>query len=144
MDTEMNTVTSDQTLTNFPEESTTNHATAMYVTQQEPVMEVAPLAPTVDPRMYIATPGILPDPQMTATVAAARYIPSVRFSQQIISDNQWNALAPILKLHNFPPLPPSMLFPEHQWQDYPPALQDQMWQLLLPIPTTAPAAPQPV
>uniref|UniRef100_A0A915K8F1 Uncharacterized protein n=1 Tax=Romanomermis culicivorax TaxID=13658 RepID=A0A915K8F1_ROMCU len=94
-------------LTDILEETTTDNMMAMDIASQEPGMEVALPAPTMDPPLYLVTPAVLPGPPMICTIATARYVPPVRFSQQIISDNQWNALATILKLYNFSPPPPT-------------------------------------
>uniref|UniRef100_A0A915KR50 Uncharacterized protein n=1 Tax=Romanomermis culicivorax TaxID=13658 RepID=A0A915KR50_ROMCU len=139
MDTKTSTATNDQTLTAILEEATTDNMTKVDIARLMLLHRLPPL----DPRLYLVTQAVLPSSPMIPTIATARYIPPVRFLQQIISNNQWNALAAILKLYNFLPLPPGILFPEHHWQDYPQELQDLL-QILLSIPTTAPAASQPV
>uniref|UniRef100_A0A915JMI9 Uncharacterized protein n=1 Tax=Romanomermis culicivorax TaxID=13658 RepID=A0A915JMI9_ROMCU len=134
METKVNTATLYHALTDIPEETTAKNVTAM---------DVALPTKALEPSLYLATPMVLPGPQMMATVAPARYISPVRFSQQIISDTQWNTLAATLIAHSFPPPPPpSMLFPEHHWCDYPLALKDQIKEILLPPTNPAPATPQ--
>uniref|UniRef100_A0A915J2D8 Uncharacterized protein n=1 Tax=Romanomermis culicivorax TaxID=13658 RepID=A0A915J2D8_ROMCU len=55
---------------------------------------------------------------------------------------QWQALAAALTACHFPPPPPSMLFPEHHWMDYPDALKVEIQRILLPQLTPALVAPQ--
>uniref|UniRef100_A0A915IR49 Uncharacterized protein n=1 Tax=Romanomermis culicivorax TaxID=13658 RepID=A0A915IR49_ROMCU len=133
METEADTATLDHMLMDIPEETTANNVTAI---------DLAPHAPAIDLLIYLTKPLVLPSPPIITTVAAVRYIPPVRFSQQIISDSQWNTLAAPLKAYSLPPPPSSMLFLEHHWHNYSLALQDQIKEILLPPMTPAPAAPQ--
>uniref|UniRef100_A0A915HXE5 Uncharacterized protein n=1 Tax=Romanomermis culicivorax TaxID=13658 RepID=A0A915HXE5_ROMCU len=121
MEAETNTTT-DQMLTDIPEESTAEQSTSMDIVPTESAMVLIPPPPAVDPCIYLATLAILPGPPIIATIAAARYSAPVHFSQHIISDPQWQALAAALTAYHFPPLPPGMLFPKHHWMDYPDAL----------------------
>uniref|UniRef100_A0A915ISC7 Uncharacterized protein n=1 Tax=Romanomermis culicivorax TaxID=13658 RepID=A0A915ISC7_ROMCU len=119
----------------------------MDVVPAEPATMLPPRMPAVDPRIYLATPAILPSPPIIATVATARYSGPVHFSQHIISDHQWQALATALTAYHFPSLPPGMLFPEHHWMDYPEALTEEIQHILLlqlttvPVPQIAQPAP---
>uniref|UniRef100_A0A915IA94 Uncharacterized protein n=1 Tax=Romanomermis culicivorax TaxID=13658 RepID=A0A915IA94_ROMCU len=124
------TATSDQTLTDISGETTINTKATMDVVQP---------SPDIDPSIYLAQPVALPSPPMIAAVATARYIPPVRFSQQYVSDTQWDTLATTRKAYSFPLPPPRMLFLEHHWQDYPLTLRDQITEILIPATTTPPA-----
>uniref|UniRef100_A0A915K2B7 Uncharacterized protein n=1 Tax=Romanomermis culicivorax TaxID=13658 RepID=A0A915K2B7_ROMCU len=110
----------------------------MDVVPIEPATTMPPTAHAVDPRIYLATPAVLPGPPIIATIAAARYSAPIRFSQQIISATQWDALAAALATYHFPLPPPGMLFPEHHWKDYPTTLKEEIQCILLP-PMTLPA-----
>uniref|UniRef100_A0A915IVR9 Uncharacterized protein n=1 Tax=Romanomermis culicivorax TaxID=13658 RepID=A0A915IVR9_ROMCU len=127
------TVTLDKILTNIPEETTIH---------TETVMDVVPPKSAVGPSIYLARPLTLASPLMITTVATARYIPPIRFSQQFVSDSQWFALAAALKAYGSPPPPPCMLFPGHHWGDYPTALRDQITEILIPALVIATAVPQ--
>uniref|UniRef100_A0A915HSS3 Uncharacterized protein n=1 Tax=Romanomermis culicivorax TaxID=13658 RepID=A0A915HSS3_ROMCU len=102
------TMTSDQMLTDIPEESTVDQPTSMDVVPVEPATTIPPTAPAMDPRIYLAMPAVLPSPPIIATIAAARYSVPVRFSQQIISPTQWDTLAAALAGYHFPPPPPGI------------------------------------
>uniref|UniRef100_A0A915IPV6 Uncharacterized protein n=1 Tax=Romanomermis culicivorax TaxID=13658 RepID=A0A915IPV6_ROMCU len=141
MDAKTNTTT-DQTLTNIAEETTANQSTTMDVPPQEPPAVVVPPATAMDSCISLGTPAVLPGGPMMATVAATRYIAPVRFSQQIISDAQWQALAAALTTYHFLWPPPGMLFPEHHWMDYLDALKEEIQGILLPQPMPAPPVPQ--
>uniref|UniRef100_A0A915KRK9 Uncharacterized protein n=1 Tax=Romanomermis culicivorax TaxID=13658 RepID=A0A915KRK9_ROMCU len=136
------TTTTDQMLMNIPQESTVDQSMSMDVLSTEPAQTLPWTAPAADPHIYLATQATLPGPPIIATVAAVRYSAPVRFSQHIISDLQWQALAAALTAYHFPSPPPSMLFPEHHWMDYPDALKEEIQQILLPQPTPAVSAPQ--
>uniref|UniRef100_A0A915KP91 Uncharacterized protein n=1 Tax=Romanomermis culicivorax TaxID=13658 RepID=A0A915KP91_ROMCU len=56
----------------IPKESTVDQSTSMDVVLVEPAQRLPPTAPAVDPRIYLATPAMLPAPPIIATVAAAR------------------------------------------------------------------------
>uniref|UniRef100_A0A915IBZ0 Uncharacterized protein n=1 Tax=Romanomermis culicivorax TaxID=13658 RepID=A0A915IBZ0_ROMCU len=71
MDAEINTTT-DQMLTDIPEESTLDQSTSIDVMPAEPTTGMPPTAPTMDPPVYLATPATLPSPPIIATVAPAR------------------------------------------------------------------------
>uniref|UniRef100_A0A915J2B2 Uncharacterized protein n=1 Tax=Romanomermis culicivorax TaxID=13658 RepID=A0A915J2B2_ROMCU len=71
MHAETNTTT-DQTLTDIPEERTADQSTLMDVLPAEPATMLPRRAPAVDPHIYLATRAILLRPPITATVAAAR------------------------------------------------------------------------
>uniref|UniRef100_A0A915JAM1 Uncharacterized protein n=1 Tax=Romanomermis culicivorax TaxID=13658 RepID=A0A915JAM1_ROMCU len=140
MDTEM-TTTTDQMLTDIPEESTVDQSTSMDLVLIEPATMMPTTIPTVDPRIYLATPAVLPRPPIIATIAAARYSAPVHFLQHIISDHQWQALAAALTAYHFL-LRRSMLFPEHHWMDYPDALKEEIQRILLPQLTPTALVPQ--
>uniref|UniRef100_A0A915KXE0 Uncharacterized protein n=1 Tax=Romanomermis culicivorax TaxID=13658 RepID=A0A915KXE0_ROMCU len=72
MDTKT-TPTTDQTLTDIPEESTVDQSTSMDIVPIKTATTLPPMAPTVDPRIYLATPAVLPGPPIIATVAATRF-----------------------------------------------------------------------
>uniref|UniRef100_A0A915I7P7 Uncharacterized protein n=1 Tax=Romanomermis culicivorax TaxID=13658 RepID=A0A915I7P7_ROMCU len=133
------TSTTDQMSTDIPKESTISQSMLMGVAPVEPTATLPLTVPAVDPRIYLATLAILLGPPIIASIAAARYSALVRFWQQIISDHQWDALAPALTAYHFPPPPPGMLFPEHHWMDYPDTLKEEIQCILLP--QTMPAAP---
>uniref|UniRef100_A0A915IIU5 Uncharacterized protein n=1 Tax=Romanomermis culicivorax TaxID=13658 RepID=A0A915IIU5_ROMCU len=101
-------------------------------------MDVVQPALTVDPLIYLAMPTAFPSSPMITTVATARYIPPVRFSQWYVSNTQWVALAADLREYNFLPLLSGMVFPEHHWQDYLLLLCNQITEILIPTTTTPP------
>uniref|UniRef100_A0A915KAN1 Uncharacterized protein n=1 Tax=Romanomermis culicivorax TaxID=13658 RepID=A0A915KAN1_ROMCU len=53
------TITTDQTLTNIPEESTVDQSTSMDIVPIELATTLPPMAPAVDPRIYLAMPSSL-------------------------------------------------------------------------------------
>uniref|UniRef100_A0A915JAD0 Uncharacterized protein n=1 Tax=Romanomermis culicivorax TaxID=13658 RepID=A0A915JAD0_ROMCU len=103
------TLTSEQMLTDIPEESTVDQSTSMDVVSVEPATTAPPTVPAVEPRIYLATPAALPSPPIIATVAAARYSVPVRFLQQFISATEHEALTAALTAYHFPLPPPGML-----------------------------------
>uniref|UniRef100_A0A915JLX1 Uncharacterized protein n=1 Tax=Romanomermis culicivorax TaxID=13658 RepID=A0A915JLX1_ROMCU len=70
LDAKTNTTT-NQMLTDIPQESTVDQSMSMNVVPAEATKMLPPMAPAVDPRIYLATPAILPGPPIIATVAAA-------------------------------------------------------------------------
>uniref|UniRef100_A0A915HUL3 Uncharacterized protein n=1 Tax=Romanomermis culicivorax TaxID=13658 RepID=A0A915HUL3_ROMCU len=72
------TMTPEQMLTDIPEESTVDQSTSMDVALIEPAATILTTAPAVDPRIYLATPPVLPGPRIIATVAAASTTPAER------------------------------------------------------------------
>uniref|UniRef100_A0A915J154 Uncharacterized protein n=1 Tax=Romanomermis culicivorax TaxID=13658 RepID=A0A915J154_ROMCU len=141
MDAETTTAT-DQTLTDIPEESTSNQSTSMDVLPVEPATVLPPTAPAMDLHIYLATLAILTGPRIIATVAAARYSAPIRFSQHINSDLQWQTLAAALTMYHFASLSSGVLFPEHHWMDYPDVLKEEIQRVLQPQLTPAVPVPQ--
>uniref|UniRef100_A0A915HF88 Uncharacterized protein n=1 Tax=Romanomermis culicivorax TaxID=13658 RepID=A0A915HF88_ROMCU len=90
MDAETGTTT-DQTLMDIPEESTIDQSKSMDVVPAEPAMMLPPMAPTVDRRIYLATPAILPGSPIIATVAAASKTASKRTTHRCQQRNQQKA-----------------------------------------------------
>uniref|UniRef100_A0A915J238 Uncharacterized protein n=1 Tax=Romanomermis culicivorax TaxID=13658 RepID=A0A915J238_ROMCU len=127
MHAERNTAT-NQTLMDIPQESTIDQSMSMDVVPVEPAAMLPPMAPAVDPRIFLATPAILPGPPIITTIAPP--------------DQQWQALAAALTAYHFPSPLPSMLFPEHHWMDYPDTLKEEIQRILLPQPTPAAPVPQ--
>uniref|UniRef100_A0A915INA4 Uncharacterized protein n=1 Tax=Romanomermis culicivorax TaxID=13658 RepID=A0A915INA4_ROMCU len=127
MDAETNTTT-DQTLTDIPQESTVDQFTSMDIVLVMPTTTLPPTAPTMDPPIFLATPAILPRPLIIATIVAAR--------SAMASTSRSPHHVP------FPIRPPGMLFPEHHWMDYPDALKEEIQCTLLPQPTPAALVPQ--
>uniref|UniRef100_A0A915IYQ8 Uncharacterized protein n=1 Tax=Romanomermis culicivorax TaxID=13658 RepID=A0A915IYQ8_ROMCU len=127
MDAETNTTT-DQMLTDIPQESTVDQFTSMDIVLVEPATTLPPTASTVDPPIFLATPAILPRPLIIATIVAAR--------SAMASTSRSPHHVP------FPIRPPGMLFPEHHWMDYPDALKEEIQCTLLPQPTPAALVPQ--
>uniref|UniRef100_A0A915JVA4 Uncharacterized protein n=1 Tax=Romanomermis culicivorax TaxID=13658 RepID=A0A915JVA4_ROMCU len=126
MDTET-TTTTDQMLTDIPEESTFNQSTSMDIVPIERATTLPATIPAVDPE------SIWPLWQSSLDLQSSPPLP--------LPDPQWQALAPALTAYHFPPPRPDMLFPEHHWMDYPDALKEQIQHILLP--QTTPAAPVP-
>uniref|UniRef100_A0A915HVS3 Uncharacterized protein n=1 Tax=Romanomermis culicivorax TaxID=13658 RepID=A0A915HVS3_ROMCU len=99
--------------------------------------------PAVHPTMYFVTPTMLPRSPLIMTVAAARYIPSVCFLQQYISESQSIALAAALEAYRFLVPLPTMLFLENHWCNYLPALCNQITAILMLAIVTMPVIQQP-
>uniref|UniRef100_A0A915IPW3 Uncharacterized protein n=1 Tax=Romanomermis culicivorax TaxID=13658 RepID=A0A915IPW3_ROMCU len=72
MDTQM-TTTTNQMLTDIPQESTVDQSRSMDVVPIEPATTMPATVPPVDPPIYLATLAVLPRPPIIATIAAARY-----------------------------------------------------------------------
>uniref|UniRef100_A0A915I4Q5 Uncharacterized protein n=1 Tax=Romanomermis culicivorax TaxID=13658 RepID=A0A915I4Q5_ROMCU len=82
IDTET-TTTTNQTLTDIPEESTFDQSTSIDVIPIEPATTLPPMVPAVDPRIYLATLAILPRPLIITTVATPAPIPQIAQTAQV-------------------------------------------------------------
>uniref|UniRef100_A0A915IAC7 Uncharacterized protein n=1 Tax=Romanomermis culicivorax TaxID=13658 RepID=A0A915IAC7_ROMCU len=127
--TEMDTkphAPADQTLTDIPEETTTDNETRIDMVQT---------APAVNPSIYLARPRALPSPPMIARYAPPMFYP--------LPDLQWTAMVATFKAYNFLPQPPGMVCAVHHWRDYPQSLRDQIIEILMLAQATIATISQP-